>query len=136
MRIAGNDFVGHVLNTSIIIIAYTCLGRLVFGGLALSYSSIGRTLITLMFFILGEPDYPVFIAINEFIGRLFFLSFMVLSQYVLINFFIAILREALEMSRYMPFYKEKAIAHYMMNATLMYFNLTARNKRPGAVLAD
>ncbi|GFR86354.1 polycystic kidney disease 2-like 1 protein [Elysia marginata] len=132
MFIGRNDVAALIFCTVLCLLAFGCLGRLLFGGHSFSYSSLSRTLITLLFFILGEPHYAVFLAANEILGKLFFVSFMVLSQCFVINLFIAVLRESLELSRCSPFAKEKATIRYMIDATMMYFNLTARNRqRPG-----
>lgn len=129
MLIGQKDFVGHMFSTIIIMFAFASLGRLLFGCASLSYSTMDRALVTLLFFILGESDYPVFVTINEYIGNFFFFTFLVVSQYLLINLFIAILRDSMELSRYKPYTREEAIVRYMIDATMLYFNLTARNRQ-------
>ena len=108
--------------TTFIILAYCSLGRLVFGSHAKSYSSFSRSLNTLLFFILGEPDFFVIINVNLVMGRFFFLTFMFISQYLVVFIFIAILRDALDIARYMDYRHELAVSRYIADTILLYFN--------------
>ncbi|GFO04528.1 polycystin-2 [Plakobranchus ocellatus] len=105
-----------------IIFGFGSLGRLAFGNYVKSYSTFRDTLFTLLFFILGEPDFNVVIGADLFIGRMFFLLFMVISQYFVLFMFIAILRDAFSIARLLQYKHEKAVVKHMVNTILLYFN--------------
>ncbi|GFO04538.1 polycystin-2 [Plakobranchus ocellatus] len=105
-----------------VIFGFGSLGRLAFGNYVKSYSTFRDTMYALLFFILGEPDYDVVINANQFIGRMFFLSFMVISQYFVLFMFIAILRDSFSIARLLQYKYEKAVAKHMVNTVLLYLN--------------
>ncbi|GFS27263.1 polycystic kidney disease 2-like 2 protein [Elysia marginata] len=122
VTIGLSDFQAFLFATAFIILAFCFFGRMIFGSHAKSYSTFSRSMLTLLFFILGEADYETLVAVDLFFGRLFFLTFMFISQYFVLFIFIAIMRDALDIARYMHFEHEQAVIRYIVNTILLYLN--------------
>ncbi|RUS82331.1 hypothetical protein EGW08_009921, partial [Elysia chlorotica] len=118
--IAIPDFKACLAATTFLMFAFSFLGLMIFGRHAFTYRSFRSSMLTLLFFTMGEPDFDTLIAVELLFGRFFFLTFMFTSQYFIVFIFIAILRDALDIARYMQSRHEEAVIKHIVKIVLLY----------------
>ncbi|KAK3726587.1 hypothetical protein RRG08_041819 [Elysia crispata] len=116
------DFQAFMFATTFIIFAYCSFGRMIFGNQAKSYCTLSRSMLTLLFFILGEADFETLIGVDLIFGRFFFITFMFISQYLVVFMFIAIMRDALDIAKCMECREEEEVINYIVETVLLYLN--------------
>ena len=79
-------------------------------------------MLTLLFFILGEADFETLIGVDLIFGRFFFITFMFISQYLVVFMFIAIMRDALDIAKCMECREEEEVINYIVETVLLYLN--------------
>ena len=79
---------------TIIFFAFVQLGYLMFGAQVVDYSSMYKTLFALIRTILGDFNFVDLARANRVFGPIYFLSFVFLVFFVLLNMFLAILSDA------------------------------------------
>ncbi|KAH9495968.1 hypothetical protein Btru_012265 [Bulinus truncatus] len=99
METISSGFIAFSGVSAIYLLAFSMSGLVLFGPYIFGYVTIDRALFSLLFFILGEADYENLISANGILGPAFFLIVLIVTQYIIINFFVAILREGLELAR-------------------------------------
>ncbi|KAI8786018.1 polycystic kidney disease 2 1 protein isoform X1, partial [Biomphalaria glabrata] len=129
METIQSGFIAFTGISAIYLLAFAFSGMLIFGPYVFGYMSLDRALFNLLFFILGEADYDNIIADNIVLGPTYFLIVMLVTQYIIMNFYVAILREGLELARYMSFEKENATIKYMFRVLLLSLGMAPQNIR-------
>ncbi|KAF7270756.1 hypothetical protein GWI33_016297 [Rhynchophorus ferrugineus] len=89
----SKDILGFSVMFFVAYFAYAELGYLVFGSEVKSYSSFGLSMFTLLRTILGDFDYEEIHVANWFVAPIYFLSFIILVFFVLLNMFLAIIND-------------------------------------------
>ena len=106
---AASDGFGFFVMTFLFITVFAIAGCLSFGRHYFGYVSFYRSLLRVVFFVLGEPYWDDIKDANWFMAHVFFLLAMFFTQYIIINFFIAILGESFNMIQ-CTILKEKNVA--------------------------
>ncbi|XP_018574958.1 polycystic kidney disease 2-like 1 protein, partial [Anoplophora glabripennis] len=87
------DILGFSVMFFIIFFAFAQLGYLIFGSQVESFSSFGKAMFTLLRTILGDFDYPEIEKANRILAPIYFLSYIFLVFFVLLNMFLAIIND-------------------------------------------
>ncbi|XP_030835833.1 polycystic kidney disease protein 2 isoform X3 [Strongylocentrotus purpuratus] len=89
----AKDVGGFTVMFAIIFMAYAQLGYLVFGTQIKDFSSIGSCIYTLFRIVLGDFNFHELEAANRFMGPIFFLTYVFVVFFVLLNMFLAIIND-------------------------------------------
>ncbi|XP_071952107.1 polycystin-2-like protein 1 isoform X1 [Antedon mediterranea] len=89
----AKDVGGFTVMFLIIFLAYAQLGYLVFGTQIKDFHTIGDCVFTLFRIILGDFDFHELEAANRILGPLFFMSYVFVVFFVLLNMFLAIIND-------------------------------------------
>ncbi|XP_078674288.1 polycystin-1-like protein 2 [Branchiostoma floridae x Branchiostoma belcheri] len=132
LRKASSKMTAFLFMLCIILIAFSTLGGLLFGGEAESYISLltsARTLLVMMF---GDMSYTDMSEHKVIIGRIYFLSFVIAVVMVLSNMFLGILDEQFSTSKNNPDGPggDSDMGEFMVNKVLQYFGIGTRAVRP------
>ncbi|KAH9499083.1 hypothetical protein Btru_005677 [Bulinus truncatus] len=114
----SSEFAAYSFIAIIFLLSFSMSGMIIFGHEIYGYMSFDRALFNLLFFILKKTDYENLVATNRVLGPLFFLIVMTITQYLIVNFFIAVLREGLEMAKHVSFQIENAAIQYIARVML------------------
>ncbi|XP_023018809.2 polycystin-2-like protein 1 isoform X2 [Leptinotarsa decemlineata] len=87
------DILGFSIMFFIIFFAFAELGYLIFGSEVENFSSFGVAMFTLLRTILGDFDYQEIEAANRILAPIYFLSYIFLVFFVLLNMFLAIIND-------------------------------------------
>lgn len=87
------DITGFLIMFMIIFIAYAQLGYLIFGSVVTDFSTFRESLFTLFRIILGDFDFHALERANRVLGPTYFISYVVLVFFVLLNMFLAIIND-------------------------------------------
>ncbi|CAG9823551.1 unnamed protein product [Phaedon cochleariae] len=93
LKKCASDILGFSVMFFIIFFAYTELGYLIFGSQVESFSSFGIAMFTLLRTILGDFDYHEIEQANRLLAPFYFLSYIFLVFFVLLNMFLAIIND-------------------------------------------
>ncbi|XP_037955786.1 polycystic kidney disease 2-like 1 protein [Teleopsis dalmanni] len=89
----AKDLLGFGLMFLIVFLAYAQLGLLLFGAYNYDFCTFWESLITLLRMILGDFDYAGIESANRILGPLYFLSYILLVFFILLNMFLAIIND-------------------------------------------
>ncbi|XP_030753981.1 polycystin-2-like isoform X2 [Sitophilus oryzae] len=89
----SKDIMGFSVMFFVAYFAYAELGYLVFGSEVKSYSTFGFSMFTLLRTILGDFDFEEIHKANWIVAPIYFLSFIILVFFVLLNMFLAIIND-------------------------------------------
>lgn len=90
---SSKDVAGFTILFSIVFLAFSQLGYLIFGTVAESFSSFKRTCITLLLLLLGDFDYGEIKKADAIFGPVFFLVYVFVAYFMLLNIFLAIIND-------------------------------------------
>ncbi|RUS69976.1 hypothetical protein EGW08_022262 [Elysia chlorotica] len=121
LKFAYHEYTGLLFSSTLVLFAFALLGTLLFGGSSSNYHTLGRASLTLLFFVMGESNQAVLFAAHAVTGKAFFLVFVLAVKLVLVNMFIAVFVEALELSRYVQYRGEEATVRCMLETLRLYF---------------
>ncbi|KAG5883446.1 hypothetical protein JTB14_028723 [Gonioctena quinquepunctata] len=93
LRKCAKDILGFSIMFFIIFFAFAELGYLLFGSQVDSFSSFGVAMFTLLRTILGDFDYEEIERANRILAPIYFLSYIFLVFFVLLNMFLAIIND-------------------------------------------
>lgn len=91
IRLAKKDIMNFGLITILIFITFALMGNIAFGISLVSFSTFKTSLSTLFAMSLGKIDFKSMEVSNNSIAEFFFLVFMALTFFILINMFLAII---------------------------------------------
>lgn len=89
----AKDVGGFTIMFLIIFFAYAQLGYLIFGTQIKDFSSIGSCIFTLFRIVLGDFDFHELEAANRILGPTFFMTYVFVVFFVLLNMFLAIIND-------------------------------------------
>ncbi|KAF5275826.1 hypothetical protein FQR65_LT04064 [Abscondita terminalis] len=92
----GFDILLFFVLFMLIFFAFSVSGYLFFGRTVLEFSGIGIAMFTLLRAVLGDFDYDKIYNANSLLAPIFFLSFIFLVFFILLNMFLAIINDAYE----------------------------------------
>ncbi|XP_033125654.1 polycystic kidney disease and receptor for egg jelly-related protein-like [Anneissia japonica] len=78
----------------VIFIAYTCCGYLLFSQSLIEYVTMVTTMESLFSFLLGKFNFESLVGVDKILGPLFFISFALISIFILMNMFLTVIIEA------------------------------------------
>lgn len=76
-----------------VVLGYSICGAALYGGTMWSFRTIDQSFMTLLFMLFGQFDYEAMRAVEPTLTGVFFFTYIILSQFLLLNFIIAILSE-------------------------------------------
>ncbi|XP_059163339.1 polycystin-1-like protein 2 isoform X2 [Physella acuta] len=129
MEVITPGIFGYSIISLLLLIALAALGNLLFGSKVIGYMTIGRSFYSLLFFILGEANYVYMSTLVDVLWPFYFLMVMFITQYLVLNFFIAILREGLERTKLQEFTEESETVKYMIQSIVRLLGLSRKNRR-------
>ncbi|XP_054085331.1 polycystic kidney disease 2-like 2 protein isoform X2 [Zeugodacus cucurbitae] len=87
------DLLGFGVMFGIVFLAYAQLGLLLFGNVHHDFRNFKESLLTMIRMILGDFDYEGIEAANRVLGPIFFLTYILLVFFILLNMFLAIIND-------------------------------------------
>ncbi|XP_066150967.1 polycystin-2-like protein 1 isoform X2 [Euwallacea fornicatus] len=93
IRRCAKDILGFSVMFFVAYFAYAELGYLVFGNQVEDFRSFGRSMFTLLRTILGDFDYETIQKANSVVAPIYFLTYIMLVFFILINMFLAIIND-------------------------------------------
>lgn len=90
---SAGDLMGFMLMFGIVFVAYAQCGYLIFGAILRDFSTFPDALFTLFRIILGDFDFIALDKANYIMGPIYFISFVVVVFFVLLNMFLAIVAD-------------------------------------------
>ncbi|XP_067619298.1 polycystin-2-like protein 2 [Eurosta solidaginis] len=87
------DLLGFGVMFGIVFLAYAQLGLLLFGNVHYDFRNFHESLITMIRMILGDFDYDSIEAANRVLGPIYFLTYILLVFFILLNMFLAIIND-------------------------------------------
>lgn len=90
---SASDLLGFLFMFAIVFTAYAQCGYLVFGALLRDFSTFPDSLFTLFRIILGDFDFFALEKSNPILGPIYFISFVLVVFFVLLNMFLAIVAD-------------------------------------------
>ncbi|XP_066248663.1 polycystin-2-like protein 1 [Euwallacea similis] len=93
IRKCAKDILGFSVMFFVAYFAYAELGYLVFGNQVESFRSFGQSMFTLLRTILGDFDYETIQKANSIVAPIYFLTYIVLVFFILLNMFLAIIND-------------------------------------------
>merc|ERR1712070_1188637 len=91
---AGTSIMYFLFMFLLVMIAFALMVMNLFGSVIYEYSSFDKSLVALFLMLLGDFDYETLRRVQPTFGPLFFVLYLVLVYFVLLNIFLAILNEA------------------------------------------
>eukprot|EP00759_Apiculatamorpha_spiralis_P053223 PhF_6_TR612/c1_g1_i1/m.793 len=92
----AQNILGVLILFVLVIFAYAITGAMLFGGGLSDYRNIGTSFSTCMRIVIGNFDYDSMKQENRSVAFIFFWTFVVLANFVLLNFIIAVITEGFE----------------------------------------
>jgi hypothetical protein len=90
------NILGVLILFVLVIFAYSITGSTLFGGGLSDFRNIGTSFSTCMRIVIGNFDYPAMKAENRSVAFIYFWTFVVLANFVLLNFIIAVISEGFQ----------------------------------------
>ncbi|CAD6994677.1 unnamed protein product [Ceratitis capitata] len=87
------DLLGFSVMFGIVFLAYAQLGLLLFGNVHQDFRNFKESLLTMIRMILGDFDYDGIEAANRVLGPIYFLTYILLVFFILLNMFLAIIND-------------------------------------------
>ncbi|XP_036325003.1 polycystic kidney disease 2-like 1 protein [Rhagoletis pomonella] len=87
------DLLGFSVMFGIVFLAYAQLGLLLFGNVHYDFRNFYESLLTMIRMILGDFDYEGIEAANHVLGPIYFLTYIFLVFFILLNMFLAIIND-------------------------------------------
>nr|XP_014097996.2 polycystic kidney disease 2-like 2 protein [Bactrocera oleae] len=87
------DLLGFSVMFGIVFLAYAQMGLLLFGNVHHDFRNFKESLLTMIRMILGDFDYDGIEAANRVLGPIYFLTYIVLVFFILLNMFLAIIND-------------------------------------------
>jgi polycystin 2 len=144
-RCAG-DILGYTVMFFIVFFAYAQFGYLVFGPTTFGFHTFPDSLYSLFRIILGDFDFYGLIRANRVVGPIFFVTYVFVVFFILVNVFLAIINDSyIDAKADMddnPDEAHKEIADYLYSvfaniwATITFKKYRKRNKKDGAEGSD
>eukprot|EP00058_Branchiostoma_floridae_P014525 XP_002600013.1 hypothetical protein BRAFLDRAFT_74135 [Branchiostoma floridae] len=103
-----NDLIGFSIISAIAFMAFSCSGMLVFGTHMKAYSDVLHTILELFQMLLGRFFFDEILASNQYVGPIYFTSFMILIFIILVNFLVTIICDAIASGAYIDHDQELA----------------------------
>ncbi|XP_055374524.1 polycystic kidney disease 2-like 2 protein, partial [Condylostylus longicornis] len=94
LKSCAKDIFGFGIMFLIIFLAFVQLGLLLFGTKLEEFHNFSTTCVTMVRMILGDFNYPALEETNRFLGPIFFLSYIFLVFFILLNMFLAIINDS------------------------------------------
>eukprot|EP00003_Mantamonas_plastica_P031531 TRINITY_DN8252_c0_g1_i4.p1 TRINITY_DN8252_c0_g1~~TRINITY_DN8252_c0_g1_i4.p1 ORF type:complete len:518 (+),score=201.84 TRINITY_DN8252_c0_g1_i4:1093-2646(+) len=91
---AAGDLFAFLIFFSIVFLGFASMGHVVFGPTVETFKDFGGSFMTCFQIILGEFDYDEIHRANRVLGPSFFLVFIILVYFALVNMFLAIINDA------------------------------------------
>jgi hypothetical protein len=133
----AGDIMGYTVMFFIVFLAYAQFGYLVFGPTTFGFHTFGDSIYSLFRIILGDFDFYALIRADRVIGPIYFVSYVFVVFFILINVFLAVINDSyvevkaeMEDSEY-----ENEISKYISNTATWFKNkLLCRKKKvkPGS----
>ncbi|XP_037884726.1 polycystin-2 [Glossina fuscipes] len=89
----SKDLFGFAVMFFIVFLAYAQLGLLLFGASHPDFRDFGTSVITLMRMFLGDFEYQLIEEANYFLGPIYFITYVLLVFFILLNMFLAIVND-------------------------------------------
>uniref|UniRef100_A0A1B0G6D7 Uncharacterized protein n=1 Tax=Glossina morsitans morsitans TaxID=37546 RepID=A0A1B0G6D7_GLOMM len=89
----SKDLFGFAVMFFIVFLAYAQLGLLLFGASHPDFRDFGTSVITLMRMFLGDFEYQLIEEANYFLGPVYFITYVLLVFFILLNMFLAIVND-------------------------------------------
>merc|ERR1719183_1755520 len=90
----AGDILGYTVMFFIVFLAYAQFGYLVFGPTTFGFHTFGDSVYSLFRIILGDFDFYALIRADRVVGPIFFISYVFVVFFILINVFLAVINDS------------------------------------------